>query len=204
MFDPEYVQQHKGLLFAVSVAFTLILVNLIVLVGVVRSKPEKPRVTPQPTPITQTQPLIATPTSFPSVPQPLEPEPQPVAPITPPTTREKSFVPLFFQPKNPYTGEPIGYTDPFEFIENLIFVAMAGGLLVAFFILLKGGYLYITSEGDEAKTERAKKTIIMALVGIGIIALSSAILSAAGILFGINFFDLSSFSIPGPSNTYYP
>lgn len=203
MFDLEYVQQHKGLLFAVSVAFALILINLVVLVGVVRSRPER-SATIQPTPITQTQPLVAPPTSYPGVPRPPEVAYEPVTPVTPPTPRTQSFVPLFFQPKDPRTGQPIGYTDPFEFIENLIFVAMAGGFLVAFFMLLKGGYLYMTSEGDEAKMERAKKTIMMALVGIGIIALSSAILSAAGILFGINFFDLSGFAIPGPSNTYYP
>ena len=202
MFDPEYVRQHKGLLFAVSVAFTLIFINFVVLAGVARSRTGKSAA--QPTPITQTQPLVVVPTSYPGIPRPPEVVYEPVTPVTRSAPRPQSLVPLFFQPKDPRTGQPIGYTDPFEFIENLIFVAMAGGLLVAFFMLLKGGYFYMTSEGDEAKMEKAKKTIMMALVGIGIIALSSAILSAAGMLFGINFFDLSGFAIPGPSNTYYP
>jgi hypothetical protein len=196
MFDAEYVQKHKGLIFAVSVAFTLILVNLIVLVGVVRSRPE-----PTPAPLPYKARLTPAPTT---AALPREAPSTPVSVAAPPLTpAPKSFVPLFFQPKNPYTGEPIGYTDPFEFIENLIFVVMAGGVLAAFFMLLKGAYRYTTSEGDEEKVEKAKKTIMMALVGIGIIALSSAILSAAGILFGLNFFDLSSFTIPGPGNSVY-
>lgn len=195
MFDAEYVQKHKPLLLAVSVVFAIAIINLVVLVGYARTKTAQPRPTPTPVPRRRV--------SAPAWEVEQGPGYYPSTQTAPQSKRSQSFVPLFFQPRNPQTGEVIGYTNPFEFIENLIFVAMAAGMITAFFVLLKGAYLYMTSEGDQQKMEKAKKTITMALVGVGIIALSSAILSAAGVLFGLNFFNLSGVIIPGPGNTLY-
>ncbi len=52
----------------------------------------------------------------------------------------------------------------------LYFLWIAG--ILAFMVLIYGGILYITSAGVAEQTERAKKTIIGAIIGIIIIAAS--------------------------------
>ncbi len=54
-------------------------------------------------------------------------------------------------------------------------IKFVGLLAVAF--LIWGGVKYITSGGDESKTEEANKTIINALVGLGIVLLSGIIVN---------------------------
>ena len=48
------------------------------------------------------------------------------------------------------------------------------GLIAAIFVVY-GGILYITSSGDSQKTQRAKQTILYALIGIAIVALAEII-----------------------------
>ncbi len=54
-------------------------------------------------------------------------------------------------------------------------IKFVGILAVAF--LIWGGIKYIISGGDESKTEEANKTIINALVGLGIVLLSGVIVN---------------------------
>lgn len=49
--------------------------------------------------------------------------------------------------------------------------------LVAALYLLYGGLLYITSAGDQTKADKAKNTILYALVGLVVIALSFVIVN---------------------------
>ena len=58
-------------------------------------------------------------------------------------------------------------------IQLLLFVA--GSLAVLFVII--GGYQYITSAGNEERAERAKKTLVNAIIGIVVILLSFVIIS---------------------------
>ena len=57
-------------------------------------------------------------------------------------------------------------------------VRMAGG--IAFAILLYGGILFITAQGDEEKVEEAQKTITSALTGLLVIFFATLILKVIG------------------------
>jgi amino acid transporter len=52
-------------------------------------------------------------------------------------------------------------------------LAILGGIAMIFVIY--GGILYMTSQGDPAKVEKAKKTLMWAVIGIILIALSYGI-----------------------------
>jgi len=50
------------------------------------------------------------------------------------------------------------------------------GLAVALIVIIVGGIMYMTSGGNEEKTNKAKKTIISGLIGAGIVILAGVIL----------------------------
>lgn len=52
-----------------------------------------------------------------------------------------------------------------------------GGALAVLFIII-GGYWYITSAGSEEQSEKGKKTLINAIIGVVLIVLSFVIISA--------------------------
>lgn len=54
-------------------------------------------------------------------------------------------------------------------------LGLAGGIAVLFLIL--GGLQYITSSGNKDKAEQAKKTILYAVIGLIVIALSFVIVA---------------------------
>lgn len=56
-----------------------------------------------------------------------------------------------------------------------VFLLLAG--LVAAIVLILGGIQYITSRGDEDATEKAKNTILYAVIGLIVIGLSAAIVN---------------------------
>lgn len=56
-------------------------------------------------------------------------------------------------------------------------IGVAGLVSVAYIIV--GGIQYMTSSGDSSKTEKAKKTILYALIGLIVCALSFAIVNFA-------------------------
>lgn len=56
-------------------------------------------------------------------------------------------------------------------------IGVAGLVSVAYIIV--GGIQYMTSSGDSSKTEKAKKTILYALIGLVVCALSFAIVNFA-------------------------
>ncbi len=47
--------------------------------------------------------------------------------------------------------------------------------MVSAILIVYAGYLYMTSAGNQQKIETAQKTLIWALVGIGVILIASAI-----------------------------
>lgn len=59
--------------------------------------------------------------------------------------------------------------------------AMAGYLAIGFIIY--GGYLYIFSSGEPAKTASGKKTLTRAFIGLAIIGLAKIIISSVGVAF---------------------
>ena len=65
--------------------------------------------------------------------------------------------------------------DPTNMVSNAIqWIIGICGIVAAVFIVY-GGILYITSSGDPNKTQRAKQTIIYALIGLAIVALAEII-----------------------------
>lgn len=66
-------------------------------------------------------------------------------------------------------------TDPTMLVNNLIgWVIGISGLVAAVFIVI-GAVSYITSSGDSAKLQKAKNTIIYALIGLAIVGLAQII-----------------------------
>jgi cytochrome bd-type quinol oxidase subunit 2 len=72
------------------------------------------------------------------------------------------------------------------FIRNFITLAFAVGGLIFFFMLLRGGYSYITAGGDKDALDRAKKTISHALIGVALLFSIFAIITVVETLFGIS------------------
>lgn len=61
----------------------------------------------------------------------------------------------------------------FKIINYLLIIA---GVVAAIYLIM-GGIRYITSQGEEGETEKAKNTILYALIGLIVIALSAAIVN---------------------------
>lgn len=78
---------------------------------------------------------------------------------------------------------------------RLILIAAA---IIFFFVLVIGGIQWITSGGDKAGTETARKRISNALIGLAIVFAAWAIIALINALFGINILNLQvpSFQVP--------
>lgn len=55
--------------------------------------------------------------------------------------------------------------------------------VLALAYLVYGGFLYITSRGDDTQVEQAKKTIVNAIIGIVVIGLAAALVNFVAALF---------------------
>ena len=60
----------------------------------------------------------------------------------------------------------------FGLLATIIELALRLAGMVAFIFVLYASILYVTSFGDEAKAETAKKTLLWAIIGIGAVAIS--------------------------------
>ncbi|HRN96041.1 MAG TPA: hypothetical protein PLD54_01175 [Candidatus Levybacteria bacterium] len=67
-------------------------------------------------------------------------------------------------------------------INILLIVAILGAL----FFLIWGGISWITSGGDREKLDKARKTIIFAIIGLIVVLLSFIILQTVGTFLGID------------------
>ncbi len=90
---------------------------------------------------------------------------------------------------NPALGD-LGNTDPVVFTGNLLSTAISvlfvAGVVIALFMLLTGGILWITSAGDKGKYETAKSRITQAIIGLFVLLLVFAIINLFGCLLGVN------------------
>ena len=76
--------------------------------------------------------------------------------------------------------DPVGGSDQHNLIANVtgIINAIIAALgIVAVIVVLVGGVNYMTSSGDTAKVEKAKKTILYGAIGLIICVLSFAIVN---------------------------
>lgn len=63
------------------------------------------------------------------------------------------------------------------FIRLFLQILLAPAGVVAFGALVYGGYMYITSGGDESRAERGKRVILYALLGLIVIGLSGIVVN---------------------------
>lgn len=71
------------------------------------------------------------------------------------------------------------------FVVNVAFVAAS---VLALAYLLWGGIQWIMSEGEAKKIEKARNTMLFALIGMAIVFLSYLAISVIGYVFGQQFF----------------
>ena len=79
-------------------------------------------------------------------------------------------------------------------VSGLISLVMLVVALVFFFILVMGGFKWVTSEGDEKKVGAARAQITNALIGLAIVFASWAIMKLIETVFGISI--LGGLTIP--------
>lgn len=65
-------------------------------------------------------------------------------------------------------------------------ILLITGILAALFFLLWGGITWITSGGDREKLDKARRTIIYAIIGLTVVLLSFVILQTVGSLLGLD------------------
>ncbi len=87
-------------------------------------------------------------------------------------------VPGQFQPVTGYT--------PSGFVQGAINILLVAAGLVAFFWLLVGGVQWITAGGDKEGTEKARKRITAALIGLAIVFSVFALVKILEQVFGVN------------------
>ncbi len=82
----------------------------------------------------------------------------------------------------PALGQDFAFKNPFKeittitsLIEAIINFLKSLAVIVSAILIVYAGYLYMTSAGNQQKIETAQKTLIWALVGIGVVLMASAI-----------------------------
>lgn len=98
---------------------------------------------------------------------------------------------------NPAVSEKVGTGEGAAilqlFLGNFLQIMFIAGGVVAFFMLLLGGFEYITAGGDKEKTQNSTKRITAGIVGLAILFSAFAITKLVGLIFGIN---ILKFEIP--------
>lgn len=90
---------------------------------------------------------------------------------------------------------------PNNFLSGVIILALNISIISFLFMLLLGGYRWITSSGDEKKLTIAKNQITHSLTGLVIILSSWLIMGLIGYLFDIDIFTWTIPSFISPPNT---
>jgi uncharacterized RDD family membrane protein YckC len=75
-------------------------------------------------------------------------------------------------------------------ISNLISVALIVGVVVFFFMFISGAISWMTSGGDKAAMEEARKRVVNSLVGLVIMFTTWAIISLIEYFFGVNIISI--------------
>ena len=78
-------------------------------------------------------------------------------------------------------------------ISGLVGALFIAGFLLAFFFLLQGGILWITSGGDKTKLEKSRDMITNSVIGIIIVGAAYALTTILAQFFGL---DLTTLPIP--------
>lgn len=87
---------------------------------------------------------------------------------------------------------PSGVDAPSNIVQATMGLLIAVGIAAALIFMLYGGFLWITSQGDKQKLDRARSAITYSIIGIIVIVLAFVIVQVIGTVLGI-----SSLSIIG-------
>lgn len=85
-------------------------------------------------------------------------------------------------------------TKPSVVISNALTIVYVAAAIVVLFFLVVGAFRWITSGGDKDAIGKARGTIINALIGLAILALSFLIVAVVGSILNINI--LGNFTVP--------
>ena len=93
-------------------------------------------------------------------------------------------------------GSELGIVSTVKFdqiVSTLISVLLGVAGIISFIMLLWGGLQWILSGGDKEGTEKARKRITAALIGLAVVFSAYALIYIVGTLFGIDAF---TFTLP--------
>ena len=90
--------------------------------------------------------------------------------------------------KNFAGNDPTGALGISKFLSNFIGLIYTIAGVVLIFMLLWGGWDWLTSEGEKEKIDSARKKLINATIGILLFAIAFAIIEVLGIFTGFEFF----------------
>lgn len=88
--------------------------------------------------------------------------------------------------QNLFPSEYGGLGDLDSFVRGMIRLIFIIAILAVLVYLVYGGFKWVTSGGDKAKTEEARNTITAAIIGLAIIALSFIVVRILEAFFDIN------------------
>lgn len=95
----------------------------------------------------------------------------------------KGFGPLGLEGRQAFEADII-FT---KFLSSTIGLMSIVAIIWFIFLLITGGYGYMTAGGDKAKIEKAQKTIFNGIVGLAITVFAIFIVKFIGSLLGIDF-----------------
>lgn len=86
---------------------------------------------------------------------------------------------------------PITSITPAALVSSAINLVLIAAALISFFFLLIGGVQWILAGGDKEGTEKARKKITSALIGLAIVFSAYAVAFLVQSLFGVNVFSFT-------------
>lgn len=93
-------------------------------------------------------------------------------------------------------GDTIKGLRPSGYVSTAINLLLGAAGIIAFFFLLWGGIQWILAGGDKEGTEKARKRITNALIGLAVVFSAYALIFIIKALFGIDIIQLELKPIP--------
>lgn len=85
----------------------------------------------------------------------------------------------------PIKGPLVGYTNIADIINNVVPFIMTLAGIILFFVLMMGGFDYVTSQGQPEKLKSANAKISAGVIGFVLLVLSFLITRVLSYIFGI-------------------
>lgn len=101
-------------------------------------------------------------------------------------TNVASVAAVDITPKQPAQGIALT-TEPGTIFSNVISIIFVIAIVLVLFFLVMGAFNWITSGGDKEKIKSARGTILHALIGLAILALSFVIMNVASQILNVQF-----------------